>query len=167
VKITAILAAIAAISMVTASTANAAQEKDAKKQQEVCANMNTLDAAISNLERIGPQSTVGDLKQAGDNVRKSYDTFIKSAESYAKPQADNLNNMINELRTSVKNIPESMTLSQARESVSGDVTQVRMAAAQLEHKLDCGGTAQGGTGVAPEKGNEPSGTQSPSGSGGY
>lgn len=114
-------------------TSYAAASKD-----EVCSNLNELDTAVNNMARIGPQSTVGELKQAQNQVSESYDKFMDSAKSYAKPQAENLEKMIGELEKSAKDIPDDETLAQAQATLQDDVTQVRMAADQLGQKLDCG-----------------------------
>ncbi len=126
-----LLISIAAVSCLASASYAAAS------RAEVCNNLTELDMAVNNLARIGPQSTVGELKQAQNQVGETYDKFMDSAKSYAKPQAENLENMVDELEKSAQDIPDNATLAQARATIQEDVTQIRMAADQLGQKLDC------------------------------
>lgn len=108
------------------------------KNEEACRNLSQFEDSVSQVTRITPQTTLGELKAVGTNIRDSYDKFVKSSERAAKPQTDNLKRMIDELARSARQIPENATLAQAHESLKPDIQQVEMAGNQLMAKLDCG-----------------------------
>ncbi len=97
------------------ATAGSAFAKDAKKEQQArakaCENLNKFESSVAALQQAGPDTTVKEVQELSDQADKSFDKFVKSAEKYAKPQVKNVENMIDELKKGVRNLPEDSTLA--------------------------------------------------------
>ena len=136
------LAAVVAAALLLGAGTAMAKENKANDQEKACQNLSQLRSDVSNIEQMGPQSTVGQLKQARKDMDSSYQRFFKTADKVARPQTDNLKSSLDNLRASVRDIPETMTMEQAKSNIKDAVSQVHIAASQLNTALNCG--AQGG-----------------------
>ena len=136
------LAVLVAAALLAGSGTAMAKENKEADQQKACQDLSQLRSDVSNIEQMGPQSTVGQLKQARKDMDSSYQRFFKTADKVARPQSDNLKSSLDNLKSSVRSIPDTMTMAQAKSNIKDAVDQVHIAANQLNTALNCGTEAQ-------------------------
>jgi DNA anti-recombination protein RmuC len=108
-------------------------------QQKACQGLSQLSTDANNIEQmIGPQATVGQLKQATKDMDGHFKTFLKSSGKVAGPQTDNLKTSLDNLRSNITNVPDTMTLEQVKSNIKDSVDQVQSATNQLNTTLNCG-----------------------------
>ena len=97
-----------------------------------------VDAAVEKARNIGPQTTVGEVRQIRSNLESSFREYARAAEKVAKPEATNLQAAVSEFRKNANNVKSQSTLAQTRDQLKNDAEQVKTANTQLKEKLNCG-----------------------------
>lgn len=82
-------------------------------------------------------STVGDIQAARDKVASSYADLQKSLDKVAEDRKDALDTAWNDLNKAVSNVSSSMTVPEAKASVSDDVAKVEAAQKAVGEDLKC------------------------------
>jgi hypothetical protein len=118
------LARMVALALVTLLAAGGAQAKS--KNEKLCADLADFRTSLTNLQQIGPQSTVKELRQAEDNVYAAGKRVVKEAKR--DKNASDLNAAIEDLRRTAKQLPEGTTLADAQSSLQSKEMAVRGAA---------------------------------------
>jgi hypothetical protein len=96
------------------------------KNEQLCADLANFRTSVANLQQIGPQSTVKELRQAEDNVYAAGKRVVKEAKR--DKNASDLNAAIDDLRRAAQQLPENTTLASAQSSLQGKEMAVRDAA---------------------------------------
>ena len=100
---------------------------------------------------IGPQTTVGEVRQIRSNLESSFREYARAAEKVAKPEATNLQAAVSEFRKNANNVKSQSTLAQTRDQLKNDAEQVKTANTQLKEKLNCGIGGAGESGSYQEQ----------------
>jgi hypothetical protein len=129
----------ALVLVAAAGNARADAAKDMQQKQTACADISNLHASINNMNQLGPDATLAQVKESEERVRTDYQSVTKSSSKVAKPQTENLKASIDNLKRTVEKMPDTMTVSQAKTAVSGAMNQVKVAGHQLETALGCEG----------------------------
>lgn len=108
-----------------------------EKQAELCTQLARFNTAVVTLKSMGPNSTVGDLRAAQDQVRTTFNDVKTTAGTVRAAKAEELEQAYNQLDRTVREIPETATLQQANESIATDVAAVEAAEAQMRSGLNC------------------------------
>ncbi|GAA1495040.1 hypothetical protein [Paeniglutamicibacter kerguelensis] len=82
-------------------------------------------------------STVGDIQAARDKVASTYDDLRKSMENVAEDRKGELDTAWNDLNKAVNDVSSSMTVPEAKASLSDDVAKVEAAQEAVGEDLKC------------------------------
>jgi multidrug resistance efflux pump len=120
-----------------ASCANETTPTAAEKQAALCTDLARFRTSVASLKSLSPNSTVGDLKQAQDEVKATFNQVKTSAASVQEARVAELEQAQGELDTAIQGISDTATLQQATESVAAEVAAVEAAQVQMESSLNC------------------------------
>ncbi|MGA9521160.1 MAG: DUF2514 family protein [Myxococcaceae bacterium] len=139
--------------------------KESAELQKACDDLSAFRTSVDSLASVGPETTVGQIKQDTKQAREDLKKFEKSASKVARPETDQVRERVERLRSDAQKIPDSATAAEAQQLISNDIDQVTVASRTLERKLNCGmgGAGTGGAGmdegqVYPET-NQPAPTE--------
>jgi hypothetical protein len=107
------------------------------KKAELCTNLARFNTAVATLKSTSPSSTVGDFRQARDQVKTTFAAVKTSAQSVQEAKVAELETAYQQLDRAMSSIPDSATLSQAEASIAPQVAAVEAAEDQMSSGLDC------------------------------
>lgn len=107
------------------------------KKTELCTNLARFKTAVATLKSTSPSSTVGDLKNAQDQVRTTFNDVKSSAQRVQEAKAGELEAAYQNLDKAIQDIPNTATLNQAATSIAPQVAAVEAAQTQLSSGLSC------------------------------
>ena len=131
------------VSLVTvmASAVALAQPKDDKQKADFCSALSDFHADIKTLDKIGPQSTMAELRAAIDRSDMDAQKVMKAAGKMSSPSATAFTTQAKKLKSDASNLPDSMTIDQAKSKLQDDIKAVKDAAMKLAGESNC--TMQG------------------------
>lgn len=106
------------------SAAGGAQAKP--KDQKLCADLADFRASVEKLQQMGPQSTVGDLRQTESQLATTEKRIARRAKH--DKHARDLHASITDLNRAVNQLPDGSTLASAQASIEDKVSAVSTAA---------------------------------------
>jgi uncharacterized protein (DUF342 family) len=122
-----------------------AHAADASKRAAACNDLMNLHSSVQQLSQLDSQATKTDAEKAEDQVTTNYKALRKSATKVAKPQMQNLESSLHNLRAAIEKAPTSATLGQSQAVIKGAASQVKIADKQLSDALGCAQTPDMGT----------------------
>lgn len=119
------------------SCASPPQATTQDKKAELCTNLAKLNTSVATLKSMSPSSTVGDFRNAQEQVKVAYNNVKTSAQNVQEAKAADLDRAYSDLEKSMKSVPNNATLKQASQSVSPKIAAVEAAQAQMQSGLNC------------------------------
>ena len=132
VRGTAIAAALAAITVVCTASAD-----EKKQEQKFCTALASLDANVSQLKGLTPQSSVGEDRTVHDRINADANEVRKSASKMKSPTAKDFDGAVDKLSADVKKIPDDASLEKVRDQIKADAQAVDAAGRQLAAESQC------------------------------
>ncbi|WP_416666521.1 hypothetical protein [Egbenema bharatensis] len=123
--------------LLLASCANESTPTAAEKQAALCTDLARFRTSVAALRSLSPNSTVGDLKQAQDEVKATFNQVKTSAASVQEARVVELEQAQEELDRAIQGISNTATLQQATDSIAEEVAAVEAAQVQMESGLTC------------------------------
>jgi uncharacterized protein YhaN len=114
----------AAIAAALVSAAALAQAKS--KDEKLCADLADFRAGVTDLQQMGAQSTVGELRQKESQLYATEKRIAKEAKH--DKHAQDLHKAIDELNKTVNRLPADSTVASAQASIDDKVSAVASAA---------------------------------------
>jgi hypothetical protein len=105
-----------------------AKGKDAK----LCADLSNFRTSVYNLQNMGPESTVNDLRQSENQVASAGREVAKEAKH--DKNAKDLHNAISQLDGAVGRLPPNVTIATAKATIRDQVMAVQDAAQNFERE---------------------------------
>lgn len=135
-RTTPILAGAAALgTAVVLLTGCSSPQEDVSK---ACTDAAAFGAALKSFqESLSPDSTIDEVKAARDEVEKTHDALVDSAEDVAQDRIKALDNAWDGLDKAVKDIPDDATLQQAADSLKNEAADVQSARNDVASELNC------------------------------
>ncbi len=118
------LAMMVALMLVTLLAAGGAQAKS--KNEKLCADLASFRTSLANLQQMGAQSTIKDVRKAEENLYSTGRRIIKEAKH--DKDAKDLDAAIEDLRRTTQRLPEDATLGTVQSTLESKETAVRDAA---------------------------------------
>ena len=109
--------------------------EDAKKQ--LCEDLQGLQTALAGLTDISLESSVEDLQANQKEVQDAWNEVVDSASKVAEAQINDLRDAVNGLVDTIKNIPSDISISEAIQLITAQLSQVESAWAELTSSLNC------------------------------
>ncbi|MDX2228158.1 MAG: hypothetical protein NW220_00880 [Leptolyngbyaceae cyanobacterium bins.349] len=129
--------ALTSLSLLLLISCASPQASTQDKKAELCTNLARLNTSVATLKSMSPNSTVGDLRTARDQVKTAFVDVKASAETVQEAKLADLETAQNNLDRAITNIPNNATLQQASQSVAPQVAAVESAQAQMRSGLGC------------------------------
>ncbi len=107
------------------------------KKAELCTNLARLNTSVAALKSMSPNSTVGDFRKAQDAVKASFDAVKTSTQTVKEAKTSDLDAAYANLDKAMRAVPNNLTLQQARQSVTPQITAVEQAQATMRAGLSC------------------------------
>ncbi len=107
------------------------------KKAELCTNLARFKTAVATLKSMSPNSTVGDFREAREQVKTTFDAVKTSAQAVQAAKVAALEQAYMGLDKAVGGITDNMTLAQASAAIAPAVTMVETAENQLDAGLQC------------------------------
>jgi hypothetical protein len=119
------------------SCTNESSQSTQDKKAELCTNLARFKTAVATLKSMSPNSTVGDFRQARDQVKTTFAAVKTSAQSVQEAKVAELETAYQALDTAVTSVPDTATLNQAAASIAPQVAAVEAAEDQVSSGLSC------------------------------
>jgi hypothetical protein len=114
-----------------------AEQKVEKKETQACMKLAELEQSLITLAAITPDSTVGDVKKAQEEVTQSIAELKASLQELDQAKLQALEVANDELDKNIQTLPEQDTLAEAAATIQPQVEAVEAARAQLSSDLEC------------------------------
>ncbi len=108
-----------------------------KAETNYCKDLANLKQALAELAAITPNSQVGDVRRARDNVDRAMSDLKRSAAQVKEARTNALEKATDDLDRTIQNLPNRDTLAQAAATIKPKVAAVEAARAQLESQVNC------------------------------
>ncbi len=108
-----------------------------KAEANYCKNLANLKQSLAELAAITPNSKVGDVRKAKDNVDRAMSDLKRSASQVKEARTNALERATDDLDRTIQTLPNRDTLAQAAATVKPKVAAVEAARAQLESQVNC------------------------------
>ena len=115
---------------------------------EFCTDLQAFDTAVQQLQQITPENTVGEAKQARDEVADAWKQVTRSAENLAEVRVDSIEDAWKDLERTVNSISNRDTIADAAAEVNASAAQVHAAIADVG-SLSCPDLNLGGGAAQP------------------
>ncbi len=123
--------------MLLAACGNQAPESVVDQKAQLCTDLARFNTSVATLKSMSPSSTVSDFRAARDEVKTNFDQVKLTAQSVQEAKVAELETAYQSLDSSIQSIPETATLQQAMDSVSGQIVAVEDARTQMDADLNC------------------------------
>ncbi len=128
---------IVAVSMFSWLAIVGCQPSVEQAKVQLCSALAGYDQAVTSLQAIQGNSTVGQLKDAQKAVDKAAQQVNDAAEKYQKAEVREVKDSYQQLERKIKSIPNNATLAQAQQSISPDIQNLRSALQQMRSSVQC------------------------------
>ncbi len=108
-----------------------------KAETIYCKDLANLKQSLAELAAITPDSKVGDVRKARNNVDRALSDVKRSAAQVKEARTNALEKATDDLDRTIQNLPNRDTLAQAAATVKPKVAAVEAARAQLESQVNC------------------------------
>ncbi len=112
--------------LVAALVAAAGLAQAKSKDEKLCADLADFRATVNDVQQMGPQSTVGELRQKEAKLSDTEKRIAKEAKH--DKNASDLHKAIDDLGQTVDRLPENSTLESAQATIQAKVDAVASAA---------------------------------------
>lgn len=127
--------------LLASCTNNATQTTEAPttqdKKTELCTKLARFDTSVATLKSLSPSSTVGDFKNAQEQVRVAYNDVKSAASTVQDAKSADLDRAYQDLEKAMKAVPNTATLNQAANSIKPKVEAVQAAEDQMRSNVKC------------------------------
>ncbi len=118
------LAMMVAVTLVTLLAAGGAQAKS--KNEKLCADLASFKTSLANLQQMGAQSTIKEVREAEENLYSTGRRIVKEAKH--DKNASDLKAAIDDLRRTTQQMPENTTVAAMQSTLESKEIAVRDAA---------------------------------------
>jgi outer membrane murein-binding lipoprotein Lpp len=119
------------------AAAGCVQPTQEQAQAQLCQDLVDLGAALDNFATINVTSTVGDIRDAEDQVTAAMQNVRQSAGQLATVRIDELDTAYNNLDNAVQSLPDDITAAEALQTLRPDLQAVLSARQNLTAELNC------------------------------
>lgn len=104
---------------------------------QLCTDLARFDTALAGLKSMSPNSTVGDLRKAQDQVKTAFSAVKASSATVQDSKIADLDKAYENLNKEMTGMPDNATLSQAKAMVTPKIAAVEAAEAQMKSRVSC------------------------------
>jgi Tfp pilus assembly protein PilF len=119
------------------TTAQVRADDPQQDKQKVCADVKTLNSAISNLDNLDQNSTVEEAKMAEKRVDKAITSLEKSAKKAKPEQYKQLTEAHKDYQKALEEAPKGATLGQVEGKISSSRARMDQAYQDIKKSINC------------------------------
>jgi len=124
-------------SLATVMTVSVARADDTKKQAEFCQALSDFHGDVKAVDNIGPQSTLGELRSAVEKTGNDARKVERAAMKIKTSTATAFTSQTKKLRDDARDLPDNITIDQAKTRLQDDIQKVKDAEKQLTAESGC------------------------------
>ncbi|HDR73005.1 MAG TPA: hypothetical protein ENN85_03725 [Methanoculleus sp.] len=128
---------VSVILILACAAAGCTQPTEEEAEAQLCQDLEALGVALENYENINVTSTVGEIRDAQDEVTAAMQDVRQSAAQVAVIRVDELDAAYNDLDNSIQSLPEDVTAGEALLTIRPNLQAVREARQNLTAELNC------------------------------
>ncbi|MDN7024360.1 hypothetical protein FGU65_05550 [Methanoculleus sp. FWC-SCC1] len=128
---------VAGVLILVCAAAGCVQPTEEEAQAQLCQDLDELGAALQNMQDLNASSSVGDIRDARDEVQSAMENVRNSAAQLGDVRVDELNAAYDNLDQTVQNLPDDASVVEAIQTVRPEVQAVRDARQNLSAELNC------------------------------
>ncbi len=130
---------VSVILILACAGAGCVQPSEEEAEAQLCQDLEDLGVALQNMENISVSSSVGDIRDAQDQVQSAMESVRSSADQVANIRVDELNAAYEDLDQAVQGLPDDATVVEAIQTIRPEIQAVRDARQNLTAELNCTG----------------------------
>ncbi|RXE56335.1 hypothetical protein ABH15_09495 [Methanoculleus taiwanensis] len=128
---------IAGILILVCAAAGCTQPTEEEAEAQLCQDLETLGVALQNMQDLNATSSVGDIRDARDEVASAMEAVRNSASELGGVRVDELNAAYDNLDRTVQSLPDDASVVEAIQTVRPEMQAVRDARRNLTAELNC------------------------------
>jgi hypothetical protein len=109
----------------------------ADAQAALCSNLTAFQQSVDRLTNLNSYSSMGELKEATNDVRASFQAVSQSNATVKNAQVDTLTNAYDDLRGAIDDLPDETSIQDAASSLQPQIAAVQSARQQVRSGVDC------------------------------
>lgn len=129
--------AILMATLFAGATGLVAHADQKKREEKFCSALTEFKSDFTAMKALGGNATVAQLRTAADKIGDDADKVETAAKKIKTPSAKEFTTAAKQLRKEVRDLPESLTLEQAKARIQDDVGNVKSAATTLANDSGC------------------------------
>lgn len=110
---------------------------EAKASKQACKDWAQLQASVTNLQQMSPNTTIAQHRQAEQTVAQNLQKLSASAQKAAPQETNAVKQSLRQLERNYQNMPANATVAESQDILQRDVNQVRASVQALHQKLGC------------------------------
>jgi hypothetical protein len=122
---------------VALSASAVVQADQTKIDAKFCAALASFHADVISLNALGPNATVGELRASEKRVYKDVNQMRTAAYWKDTPASNRFVDAVNQLDKNVNNVPDSMTVQQARSKIEADIQNAQTTGQEVAAEAGC------------------------------
>jgi len=128
---------VVGMSVIALTASVAAGADQSKEDQKFCEEAAAFQVDATQLNAIGPQSTVAELRAASDRVVEDASNMQKIAHKMKTATAKQFTEAMKQLQRDINAVPDNATLDQVRTKINADIQSARSMGRQLAAESGC------------------------------
>ncbi|MDN7026165.1 hypothetical protein FGU65_14980 [Methanoculleus sp. FWC-SCC1] len=128
---------VAGILLLACAAAGCVQPTEEEARAQLCQDLEALGLALQNMAALNASSSVGDIRDARDDVQSAMENVRNSAAQLGDVRVDELNQAYSDLDQTVQSLPDDATVPEAIQTIRPEVRAVRDARQNLTAELNC------------------------------
>jgi outer membrane murein-binding lipoprotein Lpp len=118
--------------------AGCTQPSPEEAEAQLCADLDELETALQELESLDDTATIGEVRAAEENVTSAWNNVRSSAQARGDVNVDQLEAAYTDLDNAVNDLPEDITVAEARTQLQPQIDAVKQAWQQVFSSANCG-----------------------------
>jgi len=128
---------VSVVLILASAAAGCVQPSQEEAQAQLCQDLGQLGVALENMQDLNATSSVGDIRDARDQVRSAMEDVRSSADQVTNIRVDELNAAYDELDRTVQSVPDDASVPEALQTIRPKVQDVVDARQNLTAELNC------------------------------
>ena len=128
---------VSVVLILACAAAGCVQPSQEEAQAQLCQDLGKLGVALQDMQGLNATSSVGDIRDARDQVQSAMEDVRSSADQVTNVRVDELNAAYDNLDRAVKSVPDDASVPEALQAIRPEVQGVVNARQNLTTELNC------------------------------
>jgi len=128
---------VSAVLILACAAAGCVQPSQEEAQAQLCQDLGKLGVALQGMQGLNATSSVGDIRDARDQVQSAMEDVRSSADQVTNVRVDDLNAAYDDLDRAVQGVPDDASVPEALQTIRPEIQGVVDARQNLTAELNC------------------------------